>query len=210
MKKYTHSLIFLHGFSMEAKDMIYYSNKIDKILPENIKFKYIFPQAYKKKITCFDGEKDAAWYDYFTSNIKTEEEINEADLIKSRNRIHKLILKEKTYHNNDTTKIFVGGYSQGCCQALDAGITFPEKLGGIIGFKGHIVNYTFNYIKIPQFIWVIHGKKDDTISYNVSKTSYDKYNKKYITFLSQNSDHEMHTGIKDQMLSLNKWLLKRL
>ena len=56
MNKYTHSLIFLHGFTMKADEMKYFTNKIDKILPKNVKMKYILPQAPKRKITCYKGK----------------------------------------------------------------------------------------------------------------------------------------------------------
>ena len=207
MKNY--SLIFLHGFSMEPEDMIYYTKKINKILPNDIKFNYIYPKAYKKRMT-FNNKIDRAWYNYYTSYITKEEEINYNDLIKTRKRIHKLIDKESLKYNNDTTKIFIAGYSQGCCSALDIGLSYSKKLGGIIGFKGHIINYTFKDIKTYQNIWVTHGKKDDTIAYKVAKESYDKIPKKYITFLSQNTDHEMNTGIYNQINSLKHWLLNIL
>ena len=60
-------------------------------------------------------------------------------------------------------KVFLVGYSQGCCQMLDAGLTYPKKLGGLIGFKGHILSYTHKYNIYDQSIWVTHGKKDDAI-----------------------------------------------
>ena len=214
MKKYSHSFIFLHGFTMHPDEMIFIKKRINNILPKNINIKYIFPKAFMKKITCYNNEKYLAWYDYYDPNIYTEPKINESDLIKSRKRIHKLISKEKSYHNGKSNKIFVLGYSQGCCMALDAGITYPEKLGGIIGFKGHIINYTFDSIKqgVQQNIWVCHGKMDQTIGYNVAKKSYDKYKKMGydITFLSQNVNHGMITGIKDQMISLKIFLDKYL
>ena len=210
MTKYTHSCILLHGFTMKPNEMIYYSKYINRILPENVIMKYIYPKAPIRKITCYDGKKYSAWYDYYTNDKIVEEKINKKDLIESRNKIHKIIFKEKQYHNGDTSKIFIGGCSQGGCMALDTGISFPEKLGGIIGFKGHIINYTFNSIKINQKIWVCHGLKDNIIGYKVAKTSYDKYKKLGydITFLSQkNVNHDINTGIYEQMRSLKNWLI---
>ena len=102
-----------------------------------------------------------------------------------------MFLKEKELQSDRKEKekigkynrIFLAGYSQGCCMALEAGITFPKTLGGIIGFKGHIpemYDKTYN-----QSIWVTHGRYDDTIGFDVAKQSYDKFSNYDITFLKQ-------------------------
>ena len=207
MKKYTHTLIFLHGFTMKPKEVEYYINKIDNILPKEVTMKYILPKAPERKITIYN-KKYPAWFDYLTNNCMEKENINEKQLIQSRKRLHNMIDKEIKYHN-DPKKIFIAGYSQGSSMALDIGITYPKKLGGIIGFKGDIPNIT-DKDRHKQDIWVCHGKKDDTIGYDITKESYDKYKKfKYnITFLSQNVDHELNTGINEQMKSLKKWIKK--
>ena len=68
MPPYTHTMIFLHGFTMEPKDMEYFTDKIDRILPKGVKMKYIFPKAPEREISCYDGESYSAWYDYLTEN----------------------------------------------------------------------------------------------------------------------------------------------
>ena len=97
--------------------------------------------------------------------------------------------------------------------AMDMGITYPKKLGGIIGFKGDIPNVT-DEDRYKQPIWVCHGKKDDTIGFDVAKESYYKYKKKYkydITFLEQkNANHNENSGILEEMRSLKVWLQSRI
>ena len=211
MIKYSHTLIFLHGFTMKPKEVIYYINKIERILPKEIKMKYILPKAPQRKISIYKDKKYLAWFDYFTDYRMKKEYINENQLINIRKKLHKMIDKEIKYHG-DPKKIFIAGYSQGSSMTLDIGITYPKKLGGIIGFKGDIP-YITDKDRHKQDIWVCHGKKDYTIGYDVAKESYDKYKKfKYnITFLSQkNANHELNSGINEQMRSLQKWLLIRL
>ena len=205
MATHTHSFIFLHGFTMEPSEMEYFTDKIDRILPKGVRMKYIFPKAPEREITCYDSDSYPAWYDYYTDNVTEIEKVNQNHIVKQRHRIHRLIKKEKKVVGK-FNRIFLAGYSQGCCMALEAGITFPYTLGGIIGFKGHIpemYDKTYN-----QSIWVAHGRYDDTIDFNVAKESYDKFlNKDYdITFIKQQCDHEMDTGIEYQMQMLKKWL----
>lgn len=208
MVKNTHSMIFLHGFTMKAENMKYFTKKIDKILPKGVVMNYILPQAPIRKITCYKGKQYTAWYDYITELNVVEEKINHSDLKESRKFIHKL-LDDEIKLLGDSKKVFLGGYSQGCCQMLDAGLTYPQLLGGLIGFKGHIPSFTDKSKTYKQKIWVCHGIKDDTIGYEVAKNSYDKYDKKgyNIKFLSQDKvTHEMNSGILQEIRELKTWL----
>ena len=207
--KYTHSIILLHGFAMTPSDMEYYVNKINNTFPE-FKIKYIIPKAPLRKTTIFKNQKYTSWYDYLTPHCDKEPEINESHLLKTRMKIHKYIQKEINYHN-DPTKIFLAGMSQGCCVAIDAGITFNKKIGGIIGFKGHTMSKSIKDFQTIQNIWVCHGENDKTIFYNFAKKSYDvlkKINKSLFLLSQKNINHSTQSGIINQMKSLRKWFDK--
>ena len=165
-----------------------------------------------RKIT-YNGKPYTAWFDYLTDNIFTEEEINKDHLFESNDRIHKLIDKEVLYHNNPK-KVFICGYSQGCGMALTSGLTYPTVIGGIIGFKGIIHKETYLKKIYKQNVWVTNGKKDKTIGYDIVKKLYNELKKNYqinLTFLPQEKvKHGMRTGIREQMISLKKWLDKLL
>lgn len=212
-KKYTHSLIFLHGFTMKGDDMKGFTETLNVILPKNAIFKYILPTAPSREITIYSGEKENAWYDYFTENITSEEEINTTQLEESRAEIHTLLDKEVSFLK-DSTKVFIGGYSQGCCQALDAGLTYQNKLGGIIGIKGHIPSHTAESTNYDQNIWACHGTNDDSIGYSLVKNKYDEYKGEdfSIEFITlPGANHDLEDGIDESVLgSLQKWIISRL
>ena len=206
MKKYSYSFILLHGFTMDGEDMEYYQDKISKIYPQ-YKIRFIKPTASSIPITIYNNHKYNSWYDYYTPNCDKEPIINENQLIKNRSKIHTIIIKETKYHDGDTSRIFLLGMSQGCCMALDVGLTYPERLGGIIGFKGHIIQRTLKDFKIIQKIWVCHGKGDRTIYYDFAKKTYDCIKKKNheIYLLTQNCNHSISSGIIDQMNSIRQY-----
>lgn len=212
-KKYTHSLIFLHGFTMDGDDMEGFTETLDAILSRNAVFNYILPTAPSREITIYDGDEENAWYDYYTENINTEEKINTTQLEESRAKIHSLIDKEVSFHG-DSTKVFIGGYSQGCCQALDAGLTYQHKLGGIIGIKGHIPSHTAESTNYDQDIWACHGTDDESIGYNLVKNKYDEYKKEdfSIEFITlPDAEHDLEDGIDEPVLgSLQKWITSKL
>ena len=44
--------------------------------------------------------------------------------------------------------------------ALDAGLTFHNKIGGIIALKGHIPSKTFESLSVKQNVLAVHGRGD--------------------------------------------------
>ena len=64
------------------------------------------------------------------------------DMEKSGDRIKQLIKDEVKNVNNDYSKIFVGGFSQGACMSFHIGLSFEYTLGGIVTFCGIPVSKT--------------------------------------------------------------------
>ena len=204
--KYDISIILIPGFTMNRTSMDYYKSKLNSILP-HLKIKYIVPNPIKRKISIYNDQSYYSWYDYLTSDNDKEPVINENHLVSTRNKIHKIIDKELKYYN-DPNKIYLLGVSQGCCVAIDSGITYPHKLGGIIGFKGHVITRSLNDLVQKQNIWVCHGTSDKTIYYQFAKKSYMNLKKKNpnIYLLTQeNVNHSNPSGIISQMESLKQW-----
>jgi len=213
---------------MEPKDMDFYKKSIDKIVPKGVKIKYITPKSPNRIITYFEEEKKRqkkrgksskypAWFDYITDKasekIEEEEEINTSHVDSQRVRIHKIIDRQVQYHNGHAKRVFISGYSQGACMSLDAGLTFPQKIGGIIGFKGYILSHTGFKKTYKQDIFVSHGKADRTIFFSVAKKSYNKYKKKgyNIKFIEQDRvNHNMENGKLKEFTELKKWLQIKL
>lgn len=186
--------LILPGFTMSKhhKDIKYLIDKLPKAT-----IRVLNPPV--RQITIYDNKKYRSWYDYYSDYINKEECINVNQLKESRNRIHKII---DSYQSKKD--IFLIGYSQGCCMALDAGLTYDKELGGIIGIKGHIPIHTFKDIKKKQRVWVTHGKGDKTIGFNVAKQSYKKLKDK--TFLIQGGNHSIRSGIIEQIKGINKFI----
>ena len=206
--KYTHTIIILPGFTMDSTDMKYYKDKLNKTFPDfKIKYRILNPPV--RKITIYKNEKYNAWYDYLSPQCNEEPEINEEQLLQSRNKIHKILDNEIKYIK-DSKKVYLFGYSQGCCMALDAGLTYSKKIGGIIGLKGHVTSKTLKDFKKKQDLLLIHGRSDKTIFYEFSKKSYVKLKNKNpnIKFIAQNNvNHSIPSGIINQMEEINKFII---
>ena len=67
----------------------------------------------------------------------------------------------------DSSKVFIGGFSQGCAMSIYAGVSLPQKLGGIVALSGHLLP-TLDLSSVPEErkdipIFQYHGKSDDVI-----------------------------------------------
>jgi len=205
---HTHTIILLHGYSCTAQSMRSYAVNINKRLPTNIGIKYVCLQAPKRYIDCYD-EKKYAWYNYFTDYCDKEEEIDLEHVKEMIQKIKEITEKETKLLNNDYSKIFIAGNSQGACQAIATGLSIEKKLGGILSFRGHYI--TDLPVKNKQDIWVSHGEKDDTIGFDVAKNSFDilknrgcQVTTNYQKYLDHNdySSYEFNFCVK--------WLIPRL
>ena len=200
--KHIFTMFVLHGFSEKISNMKYFINNMDRHIRINTKF--IMLQAPKRYINCYEREYHS-WYNYFTSYCDKEEIINYSDVLNNTSKIIKKIDTEASILNNDYSKIFIMGSSQGACQSLHTALSISKKLGGVIAFRGHVITNT--PLDNRQNVFASHGKKDDAIGFNVAKSSYDKLHKHNLTFhIEANLDH--YDESKQEMKAFNKWFKK--
>ena len=89
------------------------------------------------------------------------------------------ILNEEIDILGDSTKVYLGGFSQGACVAFNTFIKFDKQLGGIAGFSGLNAS-VFDWSKVDLElkkktpIMFYHGKDDMFISLGFARSSYAK------------------------------------
>lgn len=144
-----YTLIYLHGLGSNA--LSDYGSRPHYFLNGTIAVKVIIPTAPSREMSCFDGwwVKGAngyrlnqfwSWYDYITNHDgKKEDNIDYSSLVTIQKALHELIRNEARELNGRFDRVILGGKSQGCCTALDAALTFPERLAGFVGIVGHIL-----------------------------------------------------------------------
>jgi phospholipase/carboxylesterase len=75
------------------------------------------------------------------------------------------IIEEEIALIGDSRKVYVGGFSQGCCMALHA-LKLPKRLGGIIACSGFLFPITeISHENAETPIFISHGKLDFTIQW---------------------------------------------
>mmetsp|Transcript_101189 Transcript_101189/g.292615 ORF Transcript_101189/g.292615 Transcript_101189/m.292615 type:complete len:423 (+) Transcript_101189:3-1271(+) len=146
------SLVYLHGFSNKAGDYAHFPHYFSA---SGASLRVVLPTAPQQEQTCFKDWhvwrgaklqwrriKFNSWFDYLTDRGgRSENDIELQSLLAMRARIHGVI-RQEVQRVGDPRRVIVGGASQGCCLALDAALTYPEELGGVIGLVGHVLGST--------------------------------------------------------------------
>jgi phospholipase/carboxylesterase len=171
------TLIYLHGLGSSAFGN--YPDLPHLFLDGTIALKVIIPTAPSRELSIFDEwwyktkqSKSAdgspakprwritqflSWYDYLTNHDgKREDKIDQDSLRIMQKALHQLIRDEADQLNGRFDRVIMGGKSQGCCTALDAALTFPERLGGFIGCVGHLLSCTPTMRAGPQAETPLH------------------------------------------------------
>lgn len=180
------TLIYLHGMGHPAVGN--YGSHPHFFLDGSIALKVVLPTAPMREVSCFDnwwtkvkprinslqsGQKPRwrlkrffSWYDYISNSDGLKEDAIDLDsLLVVRKILHGIIRREAAELGGRSHRVILGGKSQGCCTALDAALTFPERLGGFIGVVGHLLGCTAVEPQGPQCATPLHffHEPDDAI-----------------------------------------------
>ena len=156
-------IIAMHGLGADGSDLI----DGNSLLGFNFKnpVTYLFPNAPQRFVS-FAGTTLPAWFEIndFSSRIP-EEDTN--SLTASVSEIHLLIEQTLLKNQIPSDHLILLGFSQGGVLALAAGLTYPQRLGGIVSLSAWLPN-SFMAKPLPGFslntpIFFGYGKNDELI-----------------------------------------------
>lgn len=191
---YKYSLIWLHGMNMQVQKFynIFLSDELIHLLSD---FKVILPQAPTAPVRV-EGKAVPSWFDVTERKFGKPFDLlfGRSEILSNAKTISDLIETEAKALGGDYSKVFLGGFSQGCALALYAGLSLPQKLGGIVGYAGYFFEITPELADDRQVL-VIHGHKDKIRPWTQVEHTYeplkDKENVKFSFFDSMG--HDMNT-----------------
>ncbi|MCJ1403602.1 hypothetical protein MMC11_006825 [Xylographa trunciseda] len=156
VKKHTATVIFAHGLGdTGAGWMPLAQNWRRRGKFEEVAF--IFPNAPSIPITVNFQMKMPGWYDITTFN-DLQSAHDEVGILRSRDYFNSLVADEVA-KGIPSTRIVLGGFSQGGAISLFTGATSPLKLGGIFGLSAYLLLHH----KIADFIPAAQPNKDTPI-----------------------------------------------
>ncbi|XP_014243352.1 acyl-protein thioesterase 1 isoform X2 [Cimex lectularius] len=125
--KQTATIIFLHGLGDTGHG---WASAIGAIRPPFAKV--ICPTAPTMPVTWNNGFKMPSWFDLKALDASTDED--EAGIKKAAENIHQIIHAEEQAGIN-STRIVIGGFSQGGALALYSAFTYKKPLGGVMALS---------------------------------------------------------------------------
>ncbi|KAI9682441.1 MAG: hypothetical protein M1829_000233 [Trizodia sp. TS-e1964] len=174
------------------------------------------------KVTVNLGMSMPSWYDIADTKLQESLQNLEQDqdvegILKSRDQIHKLVDLETKDKGIPSSRIVLGGFSQGGALALISGITYPSKLGGIFSLSGYLPIHDkakeLSKIEGPNSslpIFMAHGTADPTVSHNWGITSKEALKSIGWTVNFRSYDGMGHTAVPEEIDDLEKYLAERL
>ena len=202
--KYTHVILFLHGYGDVATSYIDFFCHT-KVLPKSTPTKIILLQSPYEKVQ-YNQPIDTSWFTVYDIPLVSRDSYNYSDAEKSAKKVEEIINEEAKLLNGKYENIYVGGFSQGACISLIIGLTFEHIIGGAICLSG----YLFPEVEIKEEnkkinIFIGHGEKDEMISYSMASQELERI-KDFKGLKFYNYPGVGHTVTEKEINDLNKFL----
>jgi predicted esterase len=187
------TLIWLHGLGADSNDFApFFSNPLFK------EYEIILPNAPYRKLTLNQNFEMRAWFNMKSLNL---DDLNEEDFIESSKALDSII--EDKLKTNPSSKIYIGGFSQGAALSIFYGLKTIHKIHGVVCFSGFVPKFNYQNTMITKPILKIHGIYDDIINFQTSENTFDLLNFSNLVSKSYNMGHEV---IEDQVVDLLSFL----
>ncbi|MFZ3191895.1 MAG: dienelactone hydrolase family protein [Moraxellaceae bacterium] len=170
----THAVIWLHGLGANGDDFVPIVPELG--LPQNLAVRFIFPHAPEIPVTINAGYVMPAWYDILSLD-KVSRQVDLVGIERSRQQIVGLIEREQA-RGIPADRIVIAGFSQGGAMAYSVGLTYPERLAGVMALSAYIPSieglasqrHTANQ-QTP--IFVAHGTQDPVVGLAMGQQAVD-------------------------------------
>lgn len=165
------SIIWLHGLGADGNDFAPIIPQLN--LARDCGYRFIFPHAPLRPVTCNGGYVMRAWYDIYSLENRSQEDA--AGLLQAKSIIETLIAKEIA-RGIPAQRIILMGFSQGGAVALHAGLRFPQALAGIAALSSYLpLAETLAAEAHPgnagTSIFMAHGSDDPVVAYKLGLKS---------------------------------------
>ncbi|MCV6588956.1 MAG: alpha/beta hydrolase [Marinobacterium sp.] len=199
-------VIWLHGLGADGHDFVPVVPYLK--LSDALSVRFIFPRAPVQPVTVNNGWEMRAWYDILSMGASRE--INEQTLFVSAARISTLI-DQQCAEGIAAQKIILIGFSQGGAVAYEAGLGYPQQLGGIAALSTYLATDPASRLRCAADfpLWIAHGTADDVVPLNLGEQARDRL--QLLGLKPQWHTWPMaHEVVPEQIQALGQWLDNRL
>lgn len=209
VKKTDAIIVWMHGLGADGYDFVDVIPYLE--LPKSHGIRFIFPHAPQMPVTLNGGMVMPSWYDI--ASLTLEGNQDEVGLKKSQQAISALIDKTITEGIQAERHLLIG-FSQGGALALQTGLRFPQKVGGIAALSSYLPLHTLLKVQRHEAntqtpIFMAHGRFDPLLPYGVGKQSYS-YLKELHYDVSWHEYDMAHEVCLPELKDLGRWIRNRL
>ncbi|HTQ99705.1 MAG TPA: hypothetical protein VMH83_06935 [Candidatus Acidoferrum sp.] len=163
------SVIWLHGLGADGHDF----EPVAKAMhfPPPLAIRWILPHAPELPVTVNGGYVMPAWYDIL--RFGEERSLNREQLQASADKVHALIDREIA-RGIPSHRIILAGFSQGGAVIYHAGLSYPKRLGGLLGLSTYFPTSDtlaphMAQVGIP--VMICHGTEDTVVVMNMGRSA---------------------------------------
>jgi phospholipase/carboxylesterase len=166
----SHAVIWLHGLGADGNDFVPIVRELGLT---GLAIRFIFPHAPLQAVTINGGYVMRAWYDIGYEDLSLRED--EKGVRESEQTVAQIIagLGERGI---SPERVILAGFSQGGAIALQTGLRYPERLGGILALS--------TYLPLPDKVaaerhesnrdipvFMAHGTEDPIVPLKLAQAS---------------------------------------
>lgn len=132
------AVIWLHGLGADGFDFVPVVQELR--LPATLPVRFVFPHAPVRPVTINNGHVMRAWYDIkvLSSNALASAGMEDAEGIRNSETLVRGLIGQEIASGIDAKRIIVAGFSQGGAIALQTGLRYPVRLGGILALSTYL------------------------------------------------------------------------
>ena len=165
------TVIWMHGLGADGWDFVPIVRELDM---EDAALRFIFPHAPVRPVTINNGYEMRAWYDISQSDIARLPD--EAGIRESQRAVEALIDRERG-RGVAPSNIVLAGFSQGGVIALQAGLRYRDRLGGIAALSTYLaLEDSLDREAAPANkatpIFMAHGTQDPVVPLQLGEAAH--------------------------------------
>ncbi|MAY56875.1 alpha/beta hydrolase [Pseudohongiella sp. O18] len=201
------AVIWLHGLGADGSDFVPIVPELR--LPSDMAVRFIFPNAPSIPVSINQGYVMPAWYDILEMDVSRR--VDETQLRASAAAVHELV-EAQMAAGIDSRRIILAGFSQGGAVVLEAGLSCPHPLAGIMSLSSYFPTadtVTVNQANRELPIRVFHGTADPVVrealgQQAVAALQAKGYKPEYSSYPMQ------HTVCLEEIRDISSWLQSTL
>lgn len=203
------AVIWLHGLGADGYDFVPIVEELR--LPPSMAVRFIFPHARPRPVTINNGFVMRAWYDI--TGMGADRKEDDAGIRESATAVNGYVQQENA-RGVASKRIVIAGFSQGGAIALQAGLRYPERLGGVMALSTYLPLRDLVAAEGSQAnrdvpILMCHGLRDGMVPATLGKASRDHLQSLGYQVEWQSYPME-HSVCMEEVADISKWLQARL